>query len=261
MMADETVELNPVEQQEQHEAIVENIEKDSSNPPADDYEKRLKELEERLEHKDAFIRKQQSDNDKLRASMQKENYNQPVNNSVSKDIPDPSNYTDEKVYLADLVKWELKNQNLSETIQKELLKHKQTESVLERKKQFDIQAQKLKSQVQDFDSVAKSDIMMNIYSNSNNDLASIIEGMENGPQIAYYLGKNIDVAYNLATMPTSSLVTELIKLQSKAEKTYEKKLSNANEPIKPIKTTSSTAMEKNPDEMSYQEWLKWRNKK
>ena len=246
MMADEVIESNVVEQQPVNEVINEQSDTNTSDS-SNDYEKRTKELEERIEHKEAFIRKQQSDYDKLRSSLQRDN-NQPVNSSVPKDMPDPSNYTDEKLYLADLVKWEIRNQNL-------------TESVLERKKQFDIEAQKLKSQVQDFDAVAKSDIMMNIYNNSNNDLASIIEGMDNGPQIAYYLGKNVDVAYKLASMPTPSLVTELIKLQSKAEKTYDKKLSNASQPINPIKTTSATSVEKNPDEMTYQEWLKWRGKK
>ena len=232
-----------------------------SEPKEDpvDYESRIKELEERINHKESFIRKQQSEYDKLKASLNNSNLSNKAKEEISK-APDPSTYTDEQKYLSDLVKWEISQQNLSDKVREEINKTRQYESIMERKKKFDEESFKLKKELPDFDTVARSEHMMSIYNNAQNDMASIIEGMDNGPQIAYYLGNNTDVAYKLASMHTSELVPELMRLSKLAAPKGSKKISNANSPISPVNSLTSDITEKNPDDLSYEDWKKWRMK-
>jgi hypothetical protein len=226
----------------------------------DSVEEKIRELEERLAHKEKFIRKQQSDFDKFKASLGKNEYKLSETKSSSLKKPDPSDYTDETKYISDVVKWELNQQDLSSTIKSELEKQKQYDSIVKRKMKFDTEAQKLKeSTLKDFDEVAKSELMLSIYNNSKNDLGGILESMDNGPQIAYFLGKNVDLAYKLSDMSSTELIPELIRLQQKSAP-RKASVTKASEPINPINGSAHSAGEKDPSKMSYKEWLVWREK-
>jgi hypothetical protein len=159
------------------------------------------------------------------------------------------------------LKWELKNNiRIEDLVREEVAKTRINGEIFERKKQFELSAAALKKEVPDFDEVAKSDIVMNIYGNSSNRLPDIIEGMDDGPKIAYYLGNNIDVAAKLAELPPEKLVPELIKLTGKINATT-KKNNTSKIPINPVQGTSAVGLHKKTHEMTTDEWMSYRNKR
>jgi hypothetical protein len=163
--------------------------------------------------------------------------------------------------LSDRLKWELKNNiRIEDLVREEVAKTRINGEIFERKKQFELSAAALKKEVPDFDEVAKSDIVMSIYGNSSNRLPDIIEGMDDGPKIAYYLGNNIDVAAKLAELPPEKLVPELIKLTGKINATT-KKNNTSKTPINPVQGTSAVGLHKKTHEMTTDEWMSYRNKR
>jgi len=221
-------------------------------------EQKIKDLEDRLQHKEDFIQQQRSENDKLKyksEQVQKTQYD----NNITK--PDPNNYNDEQKYITDLVGWEVKQTNIQDTIQSEIRKSASNDKIIANKHKFDQKANILKKEISDFDNVAKSSTMLDLYSNSSNNLGLILENMDNGPNIAYYLGKNIDVAHSLSTLPPHELVPALLNIENQVKsKTTTKQNTNNIEPIKPLRGTNGAIKDKSVHEMTTSEWLAHKKK-
>lgn len=84
--------------------------------------------------------------------------------------------------------------------------------------------------------------------------------MENGPDVAYWLGKNPEEAAKLVEMRPLSAVRAIERIAAKLgtpEKKEEKKGSNAPPPIKPV--AGSAKSDKKPEEMSWSEFRAWRD--
>jgi hypothetical protein len=79
-------------------------------------------------------------------------------------------------------------------------------------------------------------------------------GLDNGPEIAYTLGKNLDVAYEIANMHPIQAGMRLAELINRAPR----KTSNAPTPIKPLGTTGANPA-KTLYEMSPAEFIAARN--
>lgn len=84
--------------------------------------------------------------------------------------------------------------------------------------------------------------------------AAFIGESELGGDIAYYLGKNRDEAEKIAAMSPAAQYRELVKIEQKL--TAPPKPTKAPAPIEP--TVGKTQVEKDPNEMSYDEFVKWR---
>lgn len=134
---------------------------------------------------------------------------------------------------------------------------------LERQRQvrseaFDNRAAIYKEEVPDFDEVAKSPEMVEFYSKYARHLAEAVESSEKGPEIAYYLGNNPDVAIDLAKLSPIQTAIEIGKLETKLSVTPKPKaVSKAPEPITPV-GGSDSVMDKDPAEMTQEEFIKWR---
>lgn len=91
-------------------------------------------------------------------------------------------------------------------------------------------------------------------------LAEMIFDMEKGPEVAYHLGSHLDEAERIFAMSEIQRVRELTKLELQMQELQPKRVSTAPDPIKPITGSSETVSDKDPDNMSVEEWTAWRRK-
>ena len=89
----------------------------------------------------------------------------------------------------------------------------------------------------------------------NPTIRQALLGMDNGPEIAYTLGKNLDVAYEIANMNPIQAGMKLAELINRAPR----KVSNAPAPIKPISGTGANSGKRTYAEMSTAEYIAARN--
>ena len=84
-------------------------------------------------------------------------------------------------------------------------------------------------------------------------MANYIKQNENGPDLAYHLGKNIDEAKRIYGMGPVQQIEQLAIL-SHTLKTPKAVVTKAPAPIRPHRPSSSPANKKTPDEMSMDEY-------
>jgi hypothetical protein len=88
----------------------------------------------------------------------------------------------------------------------------------------------------------------------NQTIREAILGMENGPDIAYQLGRNLDVAYEISNMSPIQAGMRLASIIRQDAKS-----STAPKPIRPINGTGGTNNVKSYSEMSTSEYIAARN--
>ena len=121
-----------------------------------------------------------------------------------------------------------------------------------KKAAFDKNVDSKRGNFEDFDEVALGHTFMDV------DLAEQIFEMEKGPEVAYHLGANLDVAERIFSMKAVQRARELTRLEFTLEGLKPKKVSGAPDPITPI-SGSDQSGSKDPSKMTDAEWLKWRN--
>ena len=89
----------------------------------------------------------------------------------------------------------------------------------------------------------------------NPTIRQALLGLDNGPEIAYTLGKNLDVAYEIANMNPIQAGMKLAELINRAPRTTK----NAPAPVKPIGATGTITGKKSYAEMSTAEYIAARN--
>lgn len=99
----------------------------------------------------------------------------------------------------------------------------------------------------------------------SDSVADIIITLETGPELAYYLGNNPDVASQISNLPNAVAAYELgtIAARLKFERENVKKaktLVSTAPPPTPTIPASDTELEKSPAEMTPTQFAKWRRK-
>jgi hypothetical protein len=109
------------------------------------------------------------------------------------------------------------------------------------------------------------------YAPINDAVAEILQELDSGPELAYYLGKNKDIALHLNDLPPKIAAVELGRIDAKitAEKAAkaaalekakaEKAVTNAPPPAPKIEG-SNAQVEKDPSQMTDSEFAKWRKR-
>lgn len=97
-------------------------------------------------------------------------------------------------------------------------------------------------------------------------MQELILASENGAELMYELAKNRDEFERINSLSPLVAARELGKIEAKLNKhsgqqVEKKTTTKAPQPIKPIGSGSSGAVNKSPDEMSYAEYKKWREQK
>ena len=88
----------------------------------------------------------------------------------------------------------------------------------------------------------------------NQTIRQALLGLDNGPEIAYILGKNLDVAYEISNMNPIQAGMRLAELINRASR----KVANAPNPIRPINATGGVGKKSYAD-MSTAEYIAARN--
>lgn len=92
------------------------------------------------------------------------------------------------------------------------------------------------------------------------EMAEVIAESSVGPAIAYYLGKNRDEAAQIAGMGPLAAARALGRIEARLEsKPVSQPVSKAPPPPPKVEA-SEEPVEKDPEQMSVAEWLKWREK-
>ena len=80
--------------------------------------------------------------------------------------------------------------------------------------------------------------------------------IDQGPEIAYFLGKNEAEAMRIGDLPTAQMMREIGKLEAKlSAEASRRSVSGAPEPITPV--TGADTVKKDPEKMSTEEWMSW----
>lgn len=138
------------------------------------------------------------------------------------------------------------------TQDEEVAKQQRQQAIQTKKVAFEANLAEKRGNFEDFEAVAYDHSFMDL------DLAEQIFEMEKGPEVAYFLGSNLDEAERIFALSPVQRARELTKLEFQVEALKPKKVSDAPDPIKPL--GNSEAVESDPDKMSADEWQKWRNK-
>jgi DNA repair exonuclease SbcCD ATPase subunit len=90
------------------------------------------------------------------------------------------------------------------------------------------------------------------------EMAEAIKAVDNGPELAYYLGKNPDLAAKIASLDERRQFLEIGRLQAEisARKPLSAEPSKAPPPIKPVGTKAT--VQKDPSRMTDKEFAEWR---
>lgn len=151
-----------------------------------------------------------------------------------------------------------------EAARRELSAERERETATQRKASFVSRSTEFAKTVEDYDSVVRNPRL-----HINADMAEVIEDSDDGPALAYHLGKNPDVADRIAQLPPKAAARELGKIEARLaferEKAKPEKVSKAPPPPPKVEGTESSTGNVKPDDpdsdkLSDDEWARRRNK-
>lgn len=90
------------------------------------------------------------------------------------------------------------------------------------------------------------------------DVVDILQESDNGGEVAYYLAKNTAEADRISQLSPIAIAREVGKIESRLAEPPKKKISGAPDPLNPVSSGGSETPTKNPDDMSMDEYEKWR---
>jgi hypothetical protein len=91
-------------------------------------------------------------------------------------------------------------------------------------------------------------------------MAEVIQESDVGPQLAYYLAKNRDEAAKIAALSPIAAARALGRIEAKLATPAPTPVAPKAPPPPPKVETSPEAIEDDPDKMSIDKWIKWREK-
>lgn len=150
-----------------------------------------------------------------------------------------------------------------EAAKRELQAERDRQTKAQRDASFASRSKEFAKTVDDFDEVVKSD-----YLTITPDMAEVIKESDDGPALAYHLGKNPDVAAKIAQLPPIVAARELGKIEARLaiarEQASAKAVSKTPPPPPKIEGTNPTTSVKpdlaDSDKLSDAEWMRLRNK-
>jgi len=157
--------------------------------------------------------------------------------------PSQVNYESVEEYEDALFDWRDAKRN-SETLVKT-----QEQEKKEALSEFNKNAANLRKEHEDFDDVINAPVF-------TDPMKDALFASENGPLVAYHIGKNREVADKIKLLPPERQIYEMGRLEERlllAQKT--KKTTDAPEPIEPVGITG--APEIDPSDMNTPDWMKW----
>ena len=119
-----------------------------------------------------------------------------------------------------------------------------------KKSSFDANLAEKRGNFEDFEDVAYGHQFM------DTNMAERLFDMDKGPEVAYHLGSNLDVAEKIFALPPIQQAIELTKIEFQVDALKPKLVSGAPDPITPL--GSAEKVIKDEDDMTDAEWLEAR---
>jgi hypothetical protein len=139
---------------------------------------------------------------------------------------------------------------------RELVQQRERQTQAEKQREaFEERTEKVLDRYPDFDAVVKNPTLR-----INEAMADFIEDSEQGPDLAYYLGKHPGKAAEIFQMPPMRAARELVRLETELAAKPKATPSKAPEPISPVGTrgkASSSSMPSDDDPIDV--WMKKEN--
>lgn len=146
------------------------------------------------------------------------------------------------------------NANATKAAQEALKKAESEKAEKEALKSYSKRAAEYAKTVENYDEVAGS-------SPISDDVAKIVMRMQDGPEVAFYLGNNHDIASAISDLPRELAALELgriaARLDYERKKALEKPVSKAPEPPPKIDGSDPGNVEKDPSKMTDKQFSKW----
>lgn len=162
--------------------------------------------------------------------------------------PDPSQFTDDADYTAAKLEHKLDERQIAKNDAQ--IKDAEQE-------RYDAIAQSWRSRTEDFKAEA-SDFDEVVYAKLNNrisgETAMLIAELDEGPAVAYHLGKNLSEATRINGLSEREKAFELGKIASRISQPPPRKITQAPGPIESVGGKSSGGSGFNPHKASYEEF-------
>jgi hypothetical protein len=130
----------------------------------------------------------------------------------------------------------------------------------ERGRAWQSELAKARERHEDYDEVALSDLPINLATHN-----AIVEGGEDGAELAYYLGQHKDEAAEIFKMnpvrTTLALGKIIAGFRKSSDQTETRAVSRAPRPPKPVGSGITDTIGKEPDPTDYPKWSKWNAKR
>jgi hypothetical protein len=168
--------------------------------------------------------------------------------------PDPNQFTDYGEYLKAQARHEaeLVADEKIRKLREEDSQRSQAEKRKVAESNFQKQVKAVSAKYDDFEEVAFSqDVPV------SEAMAEVIAESDVGAELAYYLGKNLEIASRIAQLSPLAAAREIGKLEAKLSQQPSKE-TKAPPPIEPVGQRGKVS--EDPDKMSVEDWLKWRQK-
>jgi hypothetical protein len=160
-------------------------------------------------------------------------------------------YESYDAYVEALADWKYEQRAQAERARQEQEQRQQTEQ--ERVRSFQQRAQSVRESHPDFD-----DVVSNPALPISQAMADAAYSSEKGPEILYHLGTNPQLAEQLYRMSPVEAAMAIGRLEATLSRPARNK-TNAPDPIEPVSGGSGTPTV-DPDRMTPEQWLAWRNK-
>lgn len=176
---------------------------------------------------------------------------------VSEKLPSLEEFGyDEAKYQAALIQYA--TQKAESVVEKRLSQAEQQRAEQQRMGTFAERQREFAKSVPDFEERVLKDPTLPITA----AMRDVIVDSESGPEIAYYLATNRELADRIARLPAHMAALEMGRIEGRlsAQKVVAKKPVTQAPPPPPIIEAVEPEVSKDPDAMSMDEWIKWREK-
>lgn len=234
-----------VEQVQQQEPATAEPETPSEEPQRDEKGRFTKRINELTREKWEARRQAEAMQQELQALRQEfERLRQP---------PPPNPQEDPEAYVAHLAREEARR--LLESERSQWTQHQEQQRIQSLAAKYAEREQAYAAQHPDYlESVEQFVAVVG----QNRELAEVLMESEHGPQVAHYLGKNLDEAARIASLPPHLAAAQIARIEAKVAAPRQQKTTQAPNP--PPVLGGSAVVQKDPAKMSYADYKKWREK-
>lgn len=193
--------------------------------------------------------------------------NKPQNTAKTDPEPRQEDFESYEDFIKAQGRWE-ERQVQNERLEKERMAEaaeKQSRAIEEKRKIYEAQEAEFRKEAPDFDSVS------NVVSETISTLSAeqiksyefqvfrdLLFSSENMPKLLYHLGKTPDALDQMLTMTPMQVARTLIGMEIEIKNAPKPQPQATPKPPAPVKTGSAKA-QVDPDKLSTEEWLAWRN--